>query len=294
MGREAYDFDSHTFRDLFRRWASSKGCTLTKAYERLGSSVSTSPPTVRAWCDGTNAPADIERVGEIAEALGLDDKGRILTEIRSRDMNKPSEPQVESLSRGYKAISDFVYMFEETDACAWKSYKIPDGSYAARYMSPEITYGRSDFVYEGSDLACMAFNWTCHVLENEWVRLGMHPIYSELGEFLDGPLCDLWNGKTDPDYMFENLPAMAADAGSGDQDEPNVHWRVRVRHEVAQGDRQQVPVTTLDSYNRQYDDQIHGERPGSIRVHAWDETVQLQLQSALSQVQHSRQLCRCH
>lgn len=151
--------------------------------------------------------------------------GYLLKEEAGEDMDKFTDAQRASVSRIYQAVSNFVYMFEQTDSCARKDYEVPAGSYAAVCVNPAPANGDGTFRFEGTDLACMAYNWTLHVVENEWVYLGNHPIYDELDAFFEGPLSDMWVGKTNPDYVMEELPMMAADSGPVDPDDLNVPWR---------------------------------------------------------------------
>lgn len=221
---KTYAFDVETYRKALKSWAAEQGLGLGEARSKLGSAIHVSESTLRSWSRGINAPDDEGRIRSLEKAMGLGE-GYLLKEKVGEDMDKFTDAQKASISRIYQAVSNFVYMFEETDGCAWKDYEVPAGSYAATCVNPAPAYGDGTFRFEGTDLACMAYNWTLHVTENEWVYLGSHPIYGELNAFFEGPLSDMWVGKTNPDYRFEDSLMQAEDAEPVDPNDPSVPWR---------------------------------------------------------------------
>lgn len=178
------------------------------AHFLLGEAVFVSPKTVNAWRYGQNSPGDAMLVESLSAQLG-EDVRTFLVEEEEGEMRKFDERQKDAALRVYAAVSDFLYMLDQTDGCVWKGYRIAPGSPWASYLPPSPSGAGDVLVIDGADLARAGHGWVLHVLERECVVLGAHPAYSNLYELIDGSLLDLWDGRTDPDSRFH----LAEDGG---------------------------------------------------------------------------------
>lgn len=115
------------------------------------------------------------------------------------------ERQRDAVSRIYREVADFLYLFDHTDGGAWKNYKVFSGSRFSQFVTPKPCYPGDELgsYADGADLMGAAWDWVLHALEREWTALGNHPLYSELAQFTDEDLLDVWNGKTNTEYRFE-------------------------------------------------------------------------------------------
>ncbi|MBQ9042129.1 MAG: hypothetical protein IJ111_04870 [Eggerthellaceae bacterium] len=202
IGGKRYRFDHHTFNRAFKRRAKEGGRSLEQYAGDIGEAVHVSEKAVKAWRYGNNAPGGIEIVDVLAHAMGVE-KGAFLIGEEGCEMKRLTEAEHGAVMRVYAAVSDFMYMLDHTDGCVWKGYRVFPGSPWCEYLTPSTDYGEGPCaVLDGTDLACAGHDWVCHVLDREYAALGGHPVYGELAAFMDGPLLDIWNGKTDPDYRF--------------------------------------------------------------------------------------------
>ena len=204
-----YRFDRVAFDRSFRGAARARGLSLERLAVELGEAVFVSSKTVKAWRYGPNSPGDAMLVEGLSAQLG-EDVRTFLVEEGADDMRKLDERQKDAALRVYTAISDFLYMLDQTDGCVWKGYRIAPGSPWASYLPPSPGGPGGAPVIDGADLARAGHSWVLHVLERECVVLGAHPAYSDLCELVDGPLLGLWDGRTDPDLRFH--PAEGDDA----------------------------------------------------------------------------------
>ena len=209
---QTYEVDGDTFRfdfDAFAIAFSSRaklGRKKIAEYEgMLADAVSVSPATVHAWRMRKNAPGDIDLVRKVEAFMSAEPDAFLAPLKGDDDMNKLSDCERAAVSRVYSAITDFLFMLNNTDGCVWKSYKVPEGSPYSAYLLPDADAaltGTSPSELSGTELADAGYGWTCHALEREWVVLGQHPIYEEIAEFMYGTMNDIYDGKTDPDYRF--------------------------------------------------------------------------------------------
>lgn len=157
---------------------------------------------MKAWRYGNNAPGGIEIVSGLARAMG-DEMSMFLIEEEGCGTMRLTKAERNAVMRVYAAVSDFLYMLDHTDGCVWKAYRVFLGSPWCEYLAPSTDYGEGPCaVIDGTELACAGHDWVCHVLDREYAALGRHQVYGELAAFMDGPLLDIWNGKTDPDFRF--------------------------------------------------------------------------------------------
>ena len=197
-----YGFDHLTFDRAFRRCAKEKLRNLGQFARDVGGKVHASDKAVNAWRYGDNAPSDLEIIRDLADIVGVE-LGALLFEKECDDMTRLTEEERQAIIRVYREVSDFLYMLDRTDGCVWKSYKVVPGSPWCKYLTPSPDYGEGQcVVIDGPELADAGYDWVCHALERECAILGGHPVYGELVEFADGPLLEIWDGKTDPDYRF--------------------------------------------------------------------------------------------
>jgi len=201
--RLRFSFDA--FGIAFKSRAKLNRKTIGEYETMLAEAVSVSPATVHAWRMRKNAPSDIDLVGEIAAFMKAEAKNFLIPLKGDNDMRVLSDCERTAVARVYSAITDFLFMLDSTDGCVWKSYTVPEGSLCSAYLMPNTdaaSAGNSPSKLSGTDLANAGYEWTCHVLEREWVILGNHPIYEEIASFMYGTMNDIFDGKTDPDYRF--------------------------------------------------------------------------------------------
>lgn len=147
-------------------------------------------------------------------------------------MDKLTESQRKAVAAVYRDIEDYLYLFDKSDGFVWRDYRVMDGGIYSKYVPAYIDESawverdtrrevgflsdeaiqlmihrasRGHVFKEGADLAEAGYDWVCHSLDREWVELGAHPIYAELGGYIEDALLEIWNDKTDPDYRFEPI-----------------------------------------------------------------------------------------
>lgn len=203
IGNVEKGFYFQGLKDAFRH--REKGVSVSAMERQMGDAVGVTSDAVHQWRFEKSAPGDIETVRRIEGFLGLA-PGDLLCDIRGGNMERLTDRQRDAAARIYAEIEDYVLAFSQSDGFVWKNYVIKDGSPFAKYLisfdamhDPE----RCACFKDGVDFADAAWTYLMHALDREWVNLAEHPLFPELEAYIDGPLLDMWNGKTDPDYRFE-------------------------------------------------------------------------------------------
>ena len=123
--RLKFDFDAFTIAFISRAKLNKKKIGEYEAM--MADSVSVTASTVHAWRMRKNAPGDLEIVGLIADFMNADADNFLLQE-EDKDMGKLTESQRGAVARVYSAITDFLFMLNNTDGCVWHAYSVPPGS----------------------------------------------------------------------------------------------------------------------------------------------------------------------
>ena len=223
------DFDFMVFRAAFDARLKKSELNKTMLEEALARAASVERSTVHNWRGRRNSPSSLDIVRLVAEFLEVT-PGDLLTDQKEQAVEKLTDSQRDAVAKVYRDIEDYLYLFTKSDGFVWRDYRIDGGSPYAKYITAfadESAWAKSDaerrggyvsdktlqlMIYkaarghifeEGADLAEAGYDWVCHSLEREWVELGGHPVYDELGEYIESALLEIWVGKTDPDYRFE-------------------------------------------------------------------------------------------
>lgn len=195
-----YRFDFYAFGIAFRSRAKQKKMKYTEYETMLANAIPVSPATVHAWRMRKNAPGDIDLVRKVAAIMDAGVENFLIRLEGENEMAKLTESERAAVSRVYSAITDFLFMLDNTDGCVWKSYKVPMGSPYNAYLLPDADAaltGASPSELSGTELADAGYDWTCHALEREWVVLGQHPIYEEIAAFMNGTMYDIFRERFD-------------------------------------------------------------------------------------------------
>ena len=223
------EFDFMVFRAAFDARLRRDKLKKAELEERLARAACVEPSTVHNWRGRRNSPSSLDIVRLVAAFLELAPED-LLTNHKEQAMEKLTDSQRNAVANVYRDIEDYLYLFVKSDGFVWRDYRIDSGSPYAKYITAfadESAWAKRDakrqvgylpdetlqlMIYkaarghafeEGADLAEVGYDWVCHSLEREWVELGGHPIYEELGEYMENALLEIWSGKTDPDYRFE-------------------------------------------------------------------------------------------
>ena len=110
-------FDHSAFKNFFRKnyaHLRKDGMTADAYEEDLGKKLCISGSAVHSWLYSVNAPSDVEKVKDLAEALGLSDYMLLLKEPKELTMTI-TERQKDSLKRIYDAVITFLDRFEKNE-----------------------------------------------------------------------------------------------------------------------------------------------------------------------------------
>lgn len=223
------DFDFMVFKAAFNAKLKKGKLNKTKLEEALAQAANVEASTVHNWRGRRNAPSSLDIICLVATFLEVAPED-LLIDHKEQAMEKLTGSQRNAVANVYRDIEDYLYLFTKSDGFVWRDYRIDSGSPYAKYITAfvdESAWAKRDatreigfvpdetlqlMIYkaarghvfeEGIDLAEAGYDWVCHSLEREWVELGSHPIYEELGEYIENALLEIWNGKTDPDYRFD-------------------------------------------------------------------------------------------
>lgn len=197
-----YQFDTRTFNEIFRRAARIQSrMSLSSFEQQVGDAVSVSSSTVHAWRLGNNAPADIERVCELANYFGLSKDTLLKQSGRERPMKgKYTDRQLEALRRIYAAVIDFLDEFQRTMGFTIYWFDIVDSG-----VAPEHTENQLCELVDRKHLDVVK------EIKKEAFDLRGAEIYDALLDYAWEDLINIFDGKLSYGYRFEQGTELGPD-----------------------------------------------------------------------------------
>lgn len=173
INEKDYVFNFINFKKFFREKADHK----IGDYEReIADALNVSEASIHAWRNNSNGPGDIEIIKNLAEHWNIDFM-ILLTEEKEIMVKELTERQRDSVARIYKAISDFMIVFEESGgmfAC------FPRGFEKFKTVDEQVEYADTEY---------MKIRMICNA---EYCNLGKHPIYEELYDFVEDSIPEMY------------------------------------------------------------------------------------------------------
>ena len=190
-----YQFDFQTFERCVKQYAYNNSIRPTKVLELMAEFTNVTLSATKQWYYQKNGPSDITIIQKVAEFLGVTDYMLLMKETMERtDMINLNSLQYASVKRIYDSIIDFLNDFYNTDGFTgelWYKF-VREGS-----SDPE------DDIY---DYAINKIKEVNVVLQKEYFYLRNTSLYTELSEYVDNDLYDIFDGKLGYAYRFEAIP----------------------------------------------------------------------------------------
>lgn len=188
-------FSYDCFRLRFNAYKEHRELTRTELKNRIASECCVSESAVNNWLCKKNGPGDMETIKIIADVLETSVDDLIVKaddkEGTDIEMGYLSDRQREAVRRIYAGITTFLDEFQSSDGF---------GNYYCLGVY-DIKINNRDEMYEMID---KKINNLLLLLKCEYLDLQNCGIYTELYDFIEGDLIDIYDGKVDYAYRFEN------------------------------------------------------------------------------------------
>jgi transcriptional regulator with XRE-family HTH domain len=187
-----YQFDFQSFKTQVKKQADIDGVRPTRFLESIAEAVNVTHEAVKQWYYGNNGPSELVIIKQIAEVLNVTNYLMFLKKAEEREETMTLNLlQTESLKRIYDAVIDYLDDFNKTDGftgALW--YKF------ARLGSkdPEEEIGR--YAEDKIDAVLL-------VIQKEYFYLHDTVVYSDILEYAENDLYDIFDGKLSYAYRFE-------------------------------------------------------------------------------------------
>ena len=194
IGDNGYRFDSTSFNTYFKSKAKETGIGIGNLEEKIADELFVTKEAVHNWRFGSNGPASLELIRNLANAISVSDYTKLLKKnVEVNKMEEYTTLRIESIKRIYDAIIDFLEDFYNTDGFTgtlWYEFE--------RKGSPDPEMDIINYA-EHKILAVYL------VLKKEYFYLHDSKIYAELSEYIDNELWETFDGKLGYAYRFEAL-----------------------------------------------------------------------------------------
>ena len=194
IGNEKYQFNSLAFNQCINQYSKKNDIKKGKVEDLLGEKLFVSSSAIHNWRFGSNGPASIELIKNLAKYLKIDYMALLKKYKEIEEMDKLSTLQIESLKRVYDAIIDFLDDFDKTDGFT--------GSLWYEFERKGSKYPEED-IY---DYAQNKIEKVQKVLLKEYFYLHDTEVYEELNSYIENDLYDTFDGKLSYAYRFEAVP----------------------------------------------------------------------------------------
>ena len=183
-----YQFDTKKFDDISKQYKNKKRMALSAIEKLIADKVNISEEAVRNWRYGKNGPSSLEMIKEISEVLELKSLTSLLVKFDGgKNMIAITDREKIALKKVYDSIVDFLYEFSKTDGFELVMYDIKNG------IKCGFTENMYDEISEKLSNVYRTYN-------KEYFDLGRHEVYSELNEYINNYIYDMFDGK----IAFEN------------------------------------------------------------------------------------------
>ena len=189
-----YRFDFQSFSIYVEKFAKVKKTSKTKVFELIAQTVCVTPEAVKQWNYGNNGPSEIDIIQKAAALLNVKDYLNLMKKAEEDEKMMLSNLQIESLKRIYDDVIEYLNDFYKTDGftgALWYVYQDQG------YKDPE------DKIYEYAEERIEKVLLT---IQKEYFYLHDTDVYSEILEYSENDLYDIFNGKLGYAYRFESIP----------------------------------------------------------------------------------------
>ena len=189
-----YRFDFQSFSIYVEKYAKVKKTSKTKVFELIAQTVCVTPEAVKQWNYGNNGPSEIDIIQKAAALLNVKDYLNLMKNAGEDEKMMLSNLQIESLKRIYDDVIEYLNDFYKTDGftgALWYVYQDQG------YKDPE------DKIYEYAEEKIEKVLLT---IQKEYFYLHDTDVYSEILEYSENDLYDIFNGKLGYAYRFEAVP----------------------------------------------------------------------------------------
>ena len=189
-----YRFDFQSFSIYVEKYAKVKKTSKTEVFELIAQTVCVTPEAVKQWNYGNNGPSEIDIIQKAAALLNVKDYLNLMKKAEEDEKMKLSNLQIESLKRIYDDVIEYLNDFYKTDGFTgvlWYVYKDQG------YKDPE------DKIYEYAEEQIEKVLLT---IQKEYFYLHDTDVYSEILEYSENDLYDIFDGKLGYAYRFEAEP----------------------------------------------------------------------------------------
>ena len=189
-----YRFDFQSFSIYVEKYAKVKKTSKTKVFELIAQTVCVTPEAVKQWNYGNNGPSEIDIIQKAAALLNVRDYLNLMKKVEEDEEMVLSNLQIESLKRIYDDVIEYLNDFYKTDGftgALWYVY------HDQGYKDPE------DKIYEYAEEKIEKVLLT---IQKEYFYLHDTEVYSEILEYSENDLYDIFDGKLGYAYRFEAVP----------------------------------------------------------------------------------------
>lgn len=194
IGKEEYQFNSLVFNQCINQYSKKNDIKKGKVEDLLAEKLFVSSSAIHNWRFGSNGPASIELIKNLAKYLKIDYMTLLKKYKEIEKMDKLSTLQIESLKRVYDAIIDFLDDFDNTDGFTgtlWCEFQ------RKGYKDPE----QEICVYADNRLEQVK-----KVLLKEYFYLHDSDVYMNVCEYVENDLFEIYDGKLGYAYRKDAIP----------------------------------------------------------------------------------------
>ena len=190
IGNKKYRFNSMMFQKLFNEKCKQEKIGPGDLEEKMANKIHISSSAVHSWRFGFTGPSDLTSITTISNLFDVS-FGSLLHEVKENNM-QITERQKDSLKRVYDSIIEYLNKFDETEG-----FTIYGEIFKKQGIHKDLIEGK---VY---DVADAEQRKVALVLQKEYIELYKLDVYSELQEYVNENLIDIYDGKIDFGYRFE-------------------------------------------------------------------------------------------
>ena len=193
-----YRFDFQSFKIYVEKYAEVEKTSKAKVFELIAQNVCVTTEAVKQWHYGNNGPSEIDIIQKAAVLLNVKDYLNLMKKVKEKEEEEEkmvlSNLQIESLKRIYDDVIEYLNDFYKTDGFTgglWYVYQDQG------YKDPE------DKIYEYAEQKIEKVLLT---IQKEYFYLHDTEVYSEILEYSENDLYDIFDGKLGYAYRFEAEP----------------------------------------------------------------------------------------
>ena len=189
-----YQFDSQSFRIYVKQCAGNRGVRLVRIFEEISEAANVSTEAVKQWYYANNGPSDLNMIYEAVQVLNVADHMKLMKLAEEDEkVGILKSAQMKSLNRVYDIIIEYLDDFCRTDGFTgglWHEFTVE----GCRNVEQKI--------YEYAEKLLHKVHL---VIQKEYFYLRDIEVYSELLEYTENDLYDIFDGKLSYGYRYEAI-----------------------------------------------------------------------------------------